>query len=135
MGFLFGYFASHRLEIMKILIAMGIVSGLQLAAPFLTQAMVDNGIGKRDVNIVTLILIAQLVILLSVVVVGMTRNWITLYMNTRINISLVADFLVKMMRMPLHFFDSKLVGDLTQRMRDNDRIEEFLTGSSVEVIF
>lgn len=135
MGFLFGYFASHRLEIMKILIAMGIVSGLQLAAPFLTQAMVDNGIGKRDVNIVTLILIAQLVILLSVVVVGMTRNWITLYMNTRINISLVADFLVKMMRMPLHFFDSKLVGDLTQRMRDNDRIEEFLTGSSVEVMF
>ena len=133
--FLSKYFSAHRRTLVQILFAMLVVSGIQLAAPFLTQTMVDVGIGRRDMGIVTLVLIAQLTVLVSTVVVGMTRNWLTLYMNTRINISLVSDFLMKMMRMPLHFFDTKLVGDLTQRLRDNERIESFLTGTSVETMF
>lgn len=133
--FLSKYFSAHRHTLLQILFAMLVVSGIQLAAPFLTQTMVDVGIGRRDMGIVTLVLMAQLTVLISTVVVGMIRNWLALYMNTRINISLVSDFLMRMMSMPLHFFDTKLVGDLTQRLRDNERIESFLTGNSVETMF
>ena len=135
MRLLLTYFSSHRVELLKILLAMAIVSGLQFAAPYLTQTMVDKGINRNDVGVVTLVLIAQIVVLVSMVVVGMMRNWLALYMNTCVNIKLVADFLVKLMRMPLHFFDTKLVGDLMQRIRDNERIESFLTGTSVETLF
>lgn len=130
-----GYFTAHSRSLSHVLLAMSIVSVLQLATPYLTQRMVDTGIGKHDIGVVRLIFIAQLTVIVSSVAVGMIRNWLTLYINTRINISLVSDFLRKMMCMPLHFFDTKLVGDLTQRMRDNDRIESFLTGSSVETLF
>lgn len=134
-AFILHYMAQHRRELAKILLAMLIVSILQLAAPYLTQALVDVGIGRHSTEIIKLILVAQLTILVSSVVVGMIRNWVTLYMNTRINITLVSDFLIKIMRMPLRFFDARQTGDIIQRMRDNDRIEEFLTGSSVETMF
>lgn len=93
--FLFSYFLSYRVEILKILLAMSIVSIMQLTTPYLTQTMVDKGIGHHDFRIVTLVLIAQLVVLISIVIVGCIRNWLALYMNTCVNITLVADFLVK----------------------------------------
>lgn len=134
-AFILRYFAQHRRSLATVLLAMLIVSLLQLTAPYLTQALVDVGIGRHSTEIIRLILVAQLTILFSSVVVGMIRNWVTLYMNTRINITLVSDFLIKIMRMPLRFFDTKHTGDIIQRMRDNDRIEEFLTGSSVATLF
>ena len=133
--FLMGYFTRFRKSLACILLTMLLISGLQLMAPFLTQRMVDAGIGGRNMHIITLMLAAQLVVLVSELVVGIVRNRVTLFMNTRINVALVSDFLAKMMRMPFRFFDTRLMGDLNQRIRDNDRIEDFLTGSSVETVY
>lgn len=135
MKLLSGYFVRFRKSVLGILLAMLAVSMLQMAAPFLTQHMVDAGIGQRNLHIVTLMLVAQMTVFVSGLVVGMIRNRMTLFVNTRVNIALVSDFLAKMVRMPFRFFDTRLIGDLNQRIRDNDRIEEFLTGSSVETVF
>ena len=135
MRFLYSYFSLHRRSIMQVLLAMFTISALQLIAPFLTQAMVDVGIGSRNMHMVSLILMAQLTVFVSTLIVGVIRSWVVLYMNTRINISLISDFLAKLMRMPFRFFDIRLMGDIVQRIRDNDRIEEFLTGSSISTLF
>ena len=135
MKFLFGYFSRFRKSLSCILLTMLLVSALQLVAPFLTQRMVDDGIGHRDMHVITLMLLAQMVVLVSSLVVGIVRSRMTLFMNTRVNIALVSDFLAKLVRMPFRFFDIRLMGDLNQRIRDNDRIEDFLTGTSVETVF
>lgn len=133
--FLWKYFLSYKKDLSLIILGMFAISMLQLLAPFFTQAMVDIGIKGHDLHLVTLILIAQMVLFVSQLVVSMIRSWVALYMNSRINISLISDFLCKLMRMPFRFFETKLLGDLTQRIRDNDRIEQFLTGSSIETLF
>ena len=94
------------------------VSGLQLIFPFLTQSLVDIGIRNSNLNFITLILIAQVVISISQLSVKFIRNWILLHMNTRINIALISDFLAKLMKLPLHFFDTKMIGDIMQRIGD-----------------
>lgn len=108
---------------------------LQLIFPFLTQSLVDVGIRDGNLNFITLILIAQLVISVSQLSVEFIRSWIMLHMNTRINISLISDFLAKLMKLPLHYFDTKMIGDIMQRIGDHGRIESFLTGSSISTLF
>jgi len=107
---------------------------LQLIMPFLTQALVDSGIRDGNLNI-TLILIAQVVIFVAQLSVDFIRNWVVLHMNSRINIALISDFLAKLMRLPLHFFDTKMVGDIMQRIGDHNRIESFMTGTSISTLF
>jgi ATP-binding cassette subfamily B protein len=85
---------------------------LALISPFLTQAMVDQGIGNHNLGFITLILVSQLVLFITQLGMGFIQNWITLHMNTRLNISLISDFLAKLMKLPIRFFDSKNVGDL-----------------------
>lgn len=114
---------------------MVVGSLLQLIFPFLTQSMVDNGIGNSNLNFITLILIAQLVLFATQLAVEFIRSWIMLHMNTRINIALISDFLAKLLKLPLRFFDTKMVGDIMQRIGDHARIESFLTGSSLMTIF
>jgi len=108
---------------------------LNLIFPFLTQALVDHGIGNRDVNFVYAILIAQLMLFLSRTSVEFIRGWILVNMGTRINVAIVSEFLLKMMRLPLSFFGSKNLGDVLQRISDHKKIEEFLTSHSINIVF
>ena len=135
LAFFARYLRPHRQSLGLLLLGMVTVSLLGLIAPFLTQAMVDIGIGGRSMDIITLVLLAQLMVFVSQFTVSLIRSWVTLHMNARINIALISDFLSKLMRLPLRFFDSRLVGDITQRIHDHSRIETFLTGSSVGTLF
>lgn len=129
------YLIPYRAELLHVFLSMLTISILQFATPFLTQLMVDSGIQGRNLNIITLVLIAQLVLFVSQLAVGMVRSWVVLHMNARINISLISDFLAKLLRLPLHFFDTKMTGDILQRIGDHGRIETFLTGTSVNTLF
>ncbi len=129
------YLRPYKREIIQLFIGMFVISLLQLIAPFLTQAMVDKGIQYRNLNLITLILIAQLIIFFAQMSVNMIRSWLMLHMNSRINIALISDFLAKLMRLPLHFFDTKMAGDIIQRIKDHNRIESFLTGVSIGTLF
>jgi len=133
--FLFKYLTPHRKYIIQLFIGMLLGSILQLVFPFLTQSVVDVGIGTQNLGFVTLILIAQLVLAAAHMSVDFIRNWILLHISTRINISLISDFLIKLMKLPIGFFDSKLIGDIMQRIGDHTRIQNFLTGSSLVTLF
>lgn len=119
----------------QLILGMITASILQLILPFLAQAMVDTGIWDSNLSFITLILIAQLIIFVARLSVDFIRSWILLHVNTRINIALISDFLAKLMRLPLHFFDTKMVGDIIQRIGDHSRIESFMTGSSINTLF
>ncbi len=134
-GFLITYFYPYKKLIFQLFIGLLAGSLLQLIFPFLTQSLVDSGIQYKDVNYVNLILIAQLVMYLSQVSVEFIRGWILLHLSARINISLVSDFLIKLMKLPLGFFDSKMIGDLLQRINDHSRVRDFLTTSTLSTIF
>lgn len=119
----------------QLILGMLVVSLLQLILPFLTQALVDVGISDGNLSFITLVLVAQIIISVSQLSVEFIRSWILLHVNTRISISLISDFLAKLMKLPLHFFDTKMVGDIIQRIGDHDRIKNFLTGSSISTLF
>lgn len=133
--FFFRYLTPYKRQMLQLVLGMITVSILQLIMPFLTQSMVDSGIRDGNLSFITLILIAQLVIFIARLSVDFIRSWIMLHMNTRINIALISDFLAKLMRLPLHFFDTKMVGDIIQRIGDHSRIESFMTGTSISTLF
>jgi ATP-binding cassette, subfamily B, bacterial len=133
--FLFSYLSPYKRLINQLFLGLLLGSILQLAFPFLTQAIVDHGIGSRNLSFIYLVLIAQLVLTLSRASVDFIRNWILLHIGARINISLISDFLSKLMRLPMKFFDTKLTGDLMQRIGDHRRIETFLTGTTLNILF
>lgn len=108
---------------------------LQMVFPFLTQALVDVGINDRNLSFITLVLIAQLALFVSQLAVGFIRSWIMLHMNSRIDIALISDFLMKLMKLPLHYFDTKMTGDIMQRIGDHGRIKSFLMGNAVNILF
>lgn len=134
-GYFFRYLLPYKSQIAQLVVGLLIGSVLQLIFPFLTQAMVDQGIGNNNLSLITLILIAQMILFITQLTVEFIRNWITLHVNTRISISLVSDFLAKLMKLPIRFFDSKNVGDIMQRIGDNSRIRSFLTGSTLTTLF
>jgi ATP-binding cassette subfamily B protein len=133
--FLFSYLKPYGKFITQLILGMILGALLQLIFPFLTQAIVDIGISNQDLGFITLILIAQLVLFISQASVEFIRSWILLHISTRVNISLISDFLIKLMKLPIGFFDSKMIGDLMQRIGDHTRIENFLTVSSLNVLF
>ena len=135
LSFFFRYLTPYRRELFQLVLGMLTVSILQLIMPFLTQSLVDTGIRDGNLSFITLILIAQLVIFIARLSVDFIRSWILLHVNTRINIALISDFLAKLMRLPLHFFDTKMVGDIMQRIGDHNRIESFMTGASISTLF
>jgi len=134
-GYLFSYLKPHHKFLVQLIFGMILGSLLQLIFPFLTQSIVDVGINNQDLNFITLVLIAQLVLFLSQMTVEFIRGWILLHISTRINISLISDFLIKLMKLPIGFFDTKMIGDLMQRIGDHTRIESFLTTSSLQILF
>jgi len=133
--FLFKYFRPHRRFYFQLILGMIVGSVILLIPPFLTQALVDIGISNQDIGFIYLVLIAQLVLIAGRTSVEFIRSWILLHMSTRINISLISDYLIKLMRLPARFFDSKMTGDILQRIGDHSRIESFLTQSTLGIIF
>lgn len=133
--FLFGYIKQYRKFFGQIILGLLIGSLLQLAFPFLTQAIVDVGIVHQNISFIYLILLAQLMLIFSRTFVDFIRRWILLHISMRINISLVSDFFIKLLKLPMSFFDTKLMGDLMQRMNDHNRVEKFLTNQILNVMF
>ena len=135
LSFFLKYMLPYKGQFVQLLFGMIVGSLLQLIFPFLTQAMVDWGIGEKNLSLITLILIAQLTLFLAQLSVGYIRSWILLHINSRVDISLISDFLIKLMNMPLHFFDTKRTGDIMQRIGDHGRIKGFLMGNSMSILF
>jgi ATP-binding cassette subfamily B protein len=133
--FFLRYLVPYKSQLMQLVLGMLVASILQLIFPFLTQSLVDVGIRDGNLSFITLILIAQLIIFVARLSVEFIRSWILLHMNTRINIALISDFLAKLMKLPLRYFDTKMTGDIMQRIGDHGRIESFLTGNSISTLF
>jgi ATP-binding cassette subfamily B protein len=127
------YLRPYKAYLVQLALAMLMASLLSLILPFLTQSVVDVGIGTGNRSFVLMILIAQVVLTLGQMTNNLIRNWLMLHMTTRISISFISDFLAKLMRLPIAFFDSKMVGDIMQRIDDYDRVQSFLTGSLLSV--
>ena len=133
--YLFHYVRPYKKAMMQLVIGLLAGSLLQLVFPFLTQTIVDQGIGHRNLNFIQLILAAQLMLVFSRTLIEVIRRCILLHISTRVNVSLISDFLSKLMRLPMRFFDSKLAGDLIRRIEDHNRIESFLTQSVLNILF
>lgn len=134
-GYLLTYLRPYRKLITQLFLGFLTGSVLSIIFPFLTQAIVDVGISNNNMNFIVLVLIAQLVLAVSQTAVGFIRSWIMLHTSARISISLISDFLIKLMKLPVGFFDTKLIGDLRQRIDDNQRIQTFLTRNLVSMSF
>ena len=137
MGFknIFQYLLPYKKLVGQLFIGVGVASLLQLFLPFLMQSIVDTGIGTSNMPFIYIILLAQVALFSGRLAVEFIRGWVLLHISTRINISILTDFLIKLMKLPLSFFDSKHTGDILQRINDHSRIESFLTGSSINTFF
>jgi len=133
--FLLDYFRKYKRFFGQLIIGLLLGSLFQLIFPFLTQAIVDIGIVNKNISFIYLILIAQLVLNVSRMSVDFIRRWILLHISTRINISLISDFFIKLMKLPMSYFDTKLTGDILQRIDDHSRVEQFLTVRTLNTIF
>lgn len=134
-SFLFKYLFRYKKFLVQLVIGLAAASMIQLLFPFLTQSVVDIGIQNRDIGFVYLILIAQLFLFIGRSAIEYIRSWILLHLSTRINISLISDFFIKLMNLPIAFFDVKMTGDIMQRINDHQRIENLLTTTSLSVLF
>ena len=133
-GFLFQYLIPHKKLIFQLILGLLLGTVFQLIFPFLTQSLVDIGIDTKNLNFIHLVLAGQLMLFFSQMVVQFIQSWILLHISVRMNVGLLADFLIKLMQLPLGFFDSKNTGDLLQRIGDHRRIETFLTQSTLSVL-
>jgi ATP-binding cassette subfamily B protein len=134
-GMLLSYFAQQKKYIVQLVFGLLIGSLLQLILPFLTQSIVDTGINQHNLNFIYIILAAQFALFLGRTVVDFIRSRILLYISTKINLSILSDFWIKLMKLPLHYFDTKQTGDIIQRIGDHKRIESFLTGTALNTLF
>lgn len=134
-NYLLGYLHSYRRFIVQLLIGLLLGSLIQLILPFLTQSVVDVGINTRNVPFIYMVLAGQLMLFIGRTVAEFLRRWILLHLSTRINLSIISDFLIKLMQLPMGFFDSKKIGDILQRIEDHSRIERFLSSSSLSILF
>lgn len=135
LGFLFGYMKPHRRFLIQLGLGLLLGSILGLVVPFLSQALVDQGIQNQNYSFVVAVIIAQLALFVGQTAVGFIERWIMLHVSVRLNLSLLTDFLSKMLRLPVSFFDKRTLGDVLQRIGDHSRIEHFLTASTLSVVF
>ncbi len=133
--YLLGYLRPYRKFMLQLILGMLTGSIISMIFPFMTQSIVDLGIGNNDLAFVVMVLVAQLLLTLGQVANGMIRSWIMLHVTTRVSISLISDFLIKLMKLPMAFFDAKKIGDIMQRIDDHNRIQSFLTKSLIDIIF
>lgn len=132
--FLLRYLHPYRRFLLQLLFGLLTGSIISLIFPFLTQSMVDTGIGNSDLGFVVAILAAQLMLTVGQAANSLIRNWVMLHLTTRLSISLISDFLAKLMRLPIAFFDAKRIGDIMQRIEDHHRIQSFLTGTLISLL-
>jgi len=133
--FLFKYFRLYRKYLGQLLLGLLIGSLIQLIFPFLTQSIIDIGLNNNDIGFIYLILFAQLALVIGRMSVEFIRGWLLLHIGSRVNVAIVSGFLQKLMSLPVAFFDTKLTGDILQRIEDNNRIEDFLTSASLSILF
>ncbi len=133
--FLSKYIFKHKLYFIQIILGMIFACCMQLLFPFLTQSIVDTGIHTKNIGLIWLILIGELTIVIGRTITDVIRNWLLLHISMRINISIVSDFFIKLLKLPMAFFDTKLMGDIFQRISDHDRIQKFLTSQILKISF
>lgn len=131
---LFKYLSPHRQNIIQLFLAMAVASLLSLLLPFITQSVVDQGVTLGKLGFVKTMLIAQLLIVFGQLANDFIRSWLMLHVTARVSISLISDFLAKLMRLPISFFDTKMTGDIMQRIQDHSRIQDFLTNSLLSIV-
>lgn len=129
------YFMPYRRSFVTIFIVMLLVTLLQGVLPFISKAVIDVGIKTSDLNFINMVLIGNISILLSITVFNVVRDWILLHITSRVNIALISDYLIKLMKLPVTFFENKLLGDILQRARDHERIRSFIMNNSLSLIF
>ena len=133
--YLISYLIPHKKSLATALLFLLIGSMVSLTFPFLTQNLIDKGVNVKDLHYITIILLAQLALFFGSMITEMFRNWIMLTVGTKINIKIISDFFKKLLKLPLHFFDTKMMGDFNQRIHDHERIETFLTSQSLLTFF
>jgi len=134
-SFLSKYLLKYKSLVVQLAIGLFTGSLLSLIFPFLTQSIVDVGIQNQDLNFIYLVLLAQVMLFLGRMGIEIIRGWILLHLSVRINISIISDFFIKLMKLPISFFDTRMTGDIMQRIHDHTRIEQLLTNSSLNTLF
>lgn len=129
------YFMPYRKNFMLIFFIMLLVTLLQAVLPFISKAVIDVGIATSDVNFINMVLVGNICILVSVMVFNVMRDWILMHITARVNISLISDYLIKLMKLPVTFFENKLLGDILQRAQDHERIRNFIMNNSLALVF
>jgi len=134
-NFILKYINNYRWQVSQVFVALIFTSILQLIFPFLTQSIVDTGVSNRNLNYVTVVLLAQLMLIFSKALVEFIRTRILLNISIKLNLSILSDFWIKLTRLPLSYFDSHHTGDILQRIGDNRQIQQFLTGTALNTVF
>lgn len=132
---IFRYFKPYKTSMVNLLVVMLFVTSLQAVVPFITRSIIDVGVSTQNMNFVNIMLIANIAILLATTFSNAVRDWIILHLTSRINISLISDYLLKLMKLPMSFFENKTIGDILQRAQDHQRIKDFIMGSSLNLLF
>lgn len=133
--YILNYLTPYKKQLVLLFLMLLLGSGLTLIFPFLTQNLIDKGVNQKDLNFISLILLAQLGLFLGSITIEIIRNSVMLFVGTKISITIISDFLKKLLQLPIRFFDTKMMGDFNQRINDNERIEEFLTSQSLLTFF
>lgn len=134
-SFLSKYLFKYKPLVIQLSVGLFIGSIMSLIFPFLTQSIIDIGIQNQDINFIYLVLLAQLMLFFGKIGIEIIRGWIFLHLSTRISISIISDFFIKLMKLPISFFDTRMTGDIMQRINDHNRIEQLLTNSSLNTLF
>ena len=129
------YFVPYNKNFMLVFAIMLIVTLLSGLLPFISKAVIDVGIKTSDINFINMVLIGNIAILLSVTIINVARDWILMHITSRVNIALISDYLIKLMKLPVTFFENKLLGDILQRAQDHERIRSFIMNNSLALIF
>ena len=133
--YLLKYLKPYKKQMLQLFLLLLLGTITTLVFPILTQKLIDEGVNKKNLSVITYILLAQLAFFFGNIIFGIFRNWIMLVMGTKINIQIISDFLKKLLKLPIKFFDTKLMGDFNQRIQDHERIENFLTSQSLLTLF
>lgn len=129
------YFAPYKANFALVFVVMLIVTLLQGILPFISKAVIDTGIKTSDVTFIDMVLIGNITILVAVMIFNVLRDWILMHITSRVNIALISDYLIKLMKLPVTFFETKLLGDILQRAHDHERIRSFVMNNSLSLIF
>lgn len=130
-----GYFLPYKKSFAYLGIVMLLITAMQAVLPFISKAVIDVGIQTQDVSFINIVLVANLALIISITLSSAVRDWILQHMSSRVNIALISDYLIKLMKLPVSFFENKMLGDILQRANDHERIRSFIMNNSLNLIF